>query len=31
MLFEIGCTNVLILEMVPKMSSFEGGIEIYNV
>ena len=31
MLFEVGCTNVLILVMVPKISLFKGGIEIYNV
>ena len=31
MVFEIFCTNVLILEMVPKISSFKGTIQKYNV
>ena len=31
MVFEIVCTNVLILEMVPKISSFKGSIQKYNV
>ena len=31
MAFEIVCTNVLILEMVPKISSFKGSIQKYNV